>query len=94
MEAGAARRPPPRPRIPRVAHPLPRPQAEDDPPVDPAAIELAYRRERARRRARERHAQETSLARVRFWAMIGVLLAGTIVLLVLVWHEVQRLFGL
>lgn len=62
--------------------------------LDPAAIELAYRRERARRRARERRAQETSLARVRFYAVMGLLVAGAIVLLVLVWHEVQRLFGL
>lgn len=77
-----------------MAQPLPKPRAEDDISLDPSAIELAYRRERARRRARERHAQETSLARLRFWAVIGVLLAGTIVLLVLVWHEVQHLFGL
>jgi hypothetical protein len=77
-----------------VAQPLPKPRAEEDPVLDPSAVELAYRRERALRRAREHHAQERSLARVRFWAMIGVLLAGTIVLLVLIWHEVQHLFGL
>lgn len=78
-----------------MAQPLRKPHVpEEELSLDPAAIELAYRRERARRRARERHAQETSLARVRFWASIGVLLTGTIVLLVLVWHEVQHLFGL
>jgi hypothetical protein len=80
-----------------MAQPLRKPVPGDEAEelsLDPASVELAYRRERARRRARERHAQESSLARVRFLTMIGVLLAGTIVLLVLVWHEVQRLFGL
>jgi hypothetical protein len=67
---------------------------DEDVPLDPTAIERAYRRERARRRARARHEQETSLARVRFWAVMIVLLAGAIALLVLVWHEVEQLFGL
>jgi hypothetical protein len=67
---------------------------DEDVPLDPTAIERAYRRERARRRARARHEQETRLARVRFWAVMVVLLAGSIALLVLVWHEVEQLFGL
>jgi hypothetical protein len=70
------------------------PLHDEEIPLDPGAIELAYRRERARRRARERHAQETSLARARFYAVVGVLTAAAIVLLVLVWNEVGRLFGL
>jgi len=78
-----------------MAQPARRTVADDDEiPLDPTAIERAYRRERARRRARERHAQETSLARVRFLAVMVVLLAGAIALLVLVWQEVQQLFGL
>jgi hypothetical protein len=77
-----------------MAQPEPTPPADDELSLDPRAIELAYRRERARRRARARRAQETTLARARFYAVMGVLVAGAIVLLVLVWHEIQRLFGL
>ncbi len=68
--------------------------ADEDVPLDPIAVERAYRRERARRRARERRQQETTLARFRFYAVMLVLLGGAIALLVLVWHEVQHLFGL
>jgi hypothetical protein len=63
-------------------------------PLDPTAVERAYRRERARRRARERHKVEASLAHFRFYAVLLVLFAGTIGLLVLVWNEIQHLFGL
>jgi hypothetical protein len=66
----------------------------DEVPVDPTAIERRYRLERARRRARERHKQESSLARVRFYAVLVVLVAGALSLLVLTWDQVQRLFGL
>ena len=66
----------------------------DDVPLDPHAIERRYRRERARRRARVRHKQEHTLAGVRFYAVIGVLLALAISLLVLIWDEIGRLFGL
>jgi hypothetical protein len=62
--------------------------------LDPTAIERRYRLERARRRARERHKQESSLARVRFLAVLGLLVAAGIVLLVVTWDQVQRLFGL
>jgi len=81
-----------------VAAPAPRsPLAElvpDEVPVDPTAIEQRYRLERARRRARERRQQENELARVRFYAVVGVLVAAAIVLLVLTWDQVQHLFGL
>jgi hypothetical protein len=80
-----------------VAQPAPRHELDhdhDDVPLDPTAVERAYRRERARRRARERHKVESSLAQFRFYAVMLVLLAGTIALLVLVWNEVQHLFGL
>ena len=68
--------------------------AEDDVPLDPTAIERRYRLARARRRARERHKQETKLARFRFYAVMLVLGVAAIALFVLVWHEIQRLFGL
>lgn len=66
----------------------------DEVPLDPTAVERRYRLERARRRARERHKLESSLARVRFYAMLVVLVAGAIGLLLLIWDQVQRLFGL
>lgn len=78
-----------------MAQPAIRPELEDDElPLDPTAVERRYHLERARRRARERHKLETSLARTRFYAVMLVLGAGAIALLVLVWHEIQRLFGL
>jgi hypothetical protein len=80
---------------PAVAHPARRPELDDaDLPLDPTAIERRYHRERARRRARERRKLETSLARTRFYAVMLILGAGAIALLVLVWHEIQHLFGL
>jgi hypothetical protein len=80
-----------------VAEPLERtPPAEEEEnlPIDPTAVDRAYRRERARRRARTRYEQDASLARVRFYAVMGVLLAATIVFLVLVWQEIRQLFGI
>jgi hypothetical protein len=65
-----------------------------DIPLDPHAVERRYRLERARRRARVRHKQEHTLAGVRFYAVLGVLLAVALSLLVLIWDEVGRLFGL
>lgn len=67
---------------------------EDEIPLDPHAIERRYRLERARRRARVRHKQEHTLAGVRFYAVLGVLVAVALSLLVLIWDEVGRLFGL
>jgi hypothetical protein len=41
-----------------------------------------------------RHKQEHTLAGVRFYAVLGVLVAIALSLLVLIWDEVGRLFGL
>jgi hypothetical protein len=68
--------------------------ANDEIPIDPRAVELAYRRERARRRARERRKEERNLARFRFYAVMLALLAGAVALVVVIWEQVQRLFGL
>jgi hypothetical protein len=67
---------------------------EDPPPVDPAAIDRAYRFHRARRRAREDRLRERSLARMRFWVVLLALIVLTAYLSIVVWHQVQRLFGL
>jgi len=64
------------------------------PPVDPNAVRRAYRLERAKRRVRERRAQEQRLARLRFLLVLVLLTGGLVFLVSSVWNEVQRLFGL
>ena len=68
--------------------------ADESLPVDPSAIERAYRLERARRRARVERRRERRRAAVRFFLTLFVLLALTVALTVTVWRQVQRLFGL
>lgn len=67
---------------------------EDPPPVDPAAIDRAYRFHRARRRAREERVRERGLARLRFWVVLLTLLVLASYLSLVVWRQVERLFGL
>ena len=69
-------------------------QEEDDAPVDPAAIELRYRYHRARRQARVRATEENRLAKYRFYIVLAVLFALTLVFVIAGWHEIQRLFGI
>lgn len=68
--------------------------AADPPPIDPTAIDRAYRFYRAQRYARTEHRRETRHARLRFWVVVALLLLGCLVLAVTVWDEIQRLFGL
>ena len=63
-------------------------------PVDPSAVDRAYHFYRAKRHARVEHRRATRLARLRFWAVAGLLLLAVLVVGVTVWDEVQRLFGL
>jgi hypothetical protein len=69
-------------------------QEEDDAPVDPAAIELRYRYHRARRQARVRATEESRLAKYRFYIVLAVLFALTLVFVIAGWREIQRLFGI
>jgi hypothetical protein len=62
--------------------------------LDPTAVQREYRRQRAKRRAREDRARERQLAGLRFWFALTVVVAASIALIVVVWHEIQRLFGL
>jgi hypothetical protein len=82
-------------RIPRMAQTArrraPRP---DDPPIDPFAVEQAYRVHRARRRARVERRREQARARPRFLVASVVLVAIAIVLILALWHEIQHVFGL
>jgi len=71
------------------------PGRDPDPlPVDPLAVQRAYRRQRLLRRARQERIRERRLAALRFAVFLGLLLALSLVLTVTAWREVQRLFGL
>jgi hypothetical protein len=67
---------------------------EDPPPIDPAAIDRAYRFHRARRHAREERQRERGLARLRFWVVLLSLLVLTAYLSLIAWRQIERLFGL
>jgi hypothetical protein len=62
--------------------------------LDPTAIPRNYRRERIRRRAREDRARERQLARLRFWLALTTVVATSIGLAIVIWNQVERLFGL
>jgi hypothetical protein len=66
---------------------------EQNPSLDPAAIERAYLRERARRRARAQRRNESRSSNARFWVVLAVLAALTVFLALTAWHEVQTTFG-
>ena len=80
----------------RMAEPATRRAAGDDapPPYDPTAVDRAYLQERARRRARIERSLARRRASLRFWFVLLVLLAVTVVLVVTIWREIERLFGL
>jgi len=67
---------------------------DDNPSLDPLAIERNYRRERARRRARieRRHAARRS--DVRFYVTLLALAFLTAFVMLAAWHEVETLFGI
>jgi len=66
----------------------------DAPPLDPGAIDRAYRHHRARRYARIERRRATRRAGARFWLVLLVLVAVTVAIAVFVAHDVQRLFGI
>jgi hypothetical protein len=66
----------------------------DAPPVDPHAVDRAYRFYRAQRHAKVEHRRETRMARVRYWAILGLLLLACAVVAVTVWSEIARIFGI
>ena len=77
-----------------MAQPARRSPAPEAPPVDPHAVDLAYRRERARRRARIERDRAKTRATLRFWLVILVFLTALLTLTGVVWQEIQSLFGL
>jgi hypothetical protein len=70
------------------------PTAEDAPPIDPGAVDSAYRYHQARRRARVERRRHQRRAGMRFWLGVLVLVAASVALALLLWQEVERLFGL
>ena len=66
----------------------------DGPPLDPGAVDRAYWHHRARRHARVEHRRATRRAGARFWLVLLVLVAVTVVIVVFIAQEVQRLFGI
>ncbi len=81
--------------LPRMADPAKRLVATpEDPPVDPTAIDRAYRAHRARRRAKLERRREQARARLRFLVATIVLAACALALLLVLWHEIQHVFGL
>jgi hypothetical protein len=64
------------------------------PPLDPTAINRAYRFYRAKRHAKFEHRRASRMADLRFWAFLGLLVLACLVLAVTVWDEISRLFGL
>lgn len=78
-----------------MAEPARRPHVVDDPPTyDPAAVDRAYRVHRARRRAREERVRQRGLASLRFWAVLLTLVVLSAYLAVVVWRQIEQLFGL
>ena len=76
-------------------HPVARPAHRmDDVPEQPTPVELRYLYHRSQRAARVRAAEESRLARYRFYVMMVVLLVLAGVFVVVAWHEIQHLFGL
>jgi hypothetical protein len=65
----------------------------DEPSLDPAAIERAYRRERARRRARFARDDAARSSNARYWLVVAVLMVLTIVFALTALHQVQTTFG-
>lgn len=62
--------------------------------LDPTAVQRNYRRQRVKRRVREDRAREKNLARLRFWLALTAVVATSIGLTLVIWNQIQRLFGL
>jgi hypothetical protein len=68
--------------------------SDDVPVVDHEAVRDTVRLHRARRKARIEHRKRTRRAGVRFWLVLLILLVASVALSIIIWNEIQRLFGL
>jgi hypothetical protein len=67
---------------------------EDEPPLDPDAVERAYRHHRARRAAKQKRHRERRWAGVRFWLVLVLVVVVTGVIAARTLGEIERVFGL
>jgi hypothetical protein len=80
---------------PARTRPAPAELEKEEPPArEPGAVDRAYRVHRARRRARVERQRAVKRAGARFWFVLAGLILASLVLLVTIWSEVERLFGL
>lgn len=77
-----------------VAEPVPTTTREEAPPLDPEAVERAYRFHRAKRAAREHYSRERRWASFRFWIGLVLVLAAGALLAARTLGEIERVFGL
>ena len=70
------------------------PSEEEAPPLDPDAVERAYRFHRARRAARRQWHREKRWAGVRFWLVLALALTAVVLLAARTLGEIERVFGL
>jgi anti-sigma-K factor RskA len=81
--------------VARLAHKTaPVAAPKEEPPIDPEAVERAYRIHRARRAAKAKRHRERRWAGVRFWFVLAVTLAVAAVLAARTLGEIERVFGL
>jgi hypothetical protein len=77
-----------------VAEPARTEPLEEELPLDPDAVERAYRFHRAQRRARIERSRRRKEAGLRFVVVFTLLLALSVAIAITIWREVQRLFGI
>jgi hypothetical protein len=68
-------------------------ERDQAPPIDPDAVDDAYRRAQAVRRARIEHRRRAKHAGVRFWTSLCLLIALTAAIAYGVWRVLQQLLG-
>jgi hypothetical protein len=73
---------------------LPERERVEEELLDPAAVQRNYRRQRIKRRHREDRAREKNLARLRFWLALTAVVATSVGLAIVIWNQIQTLFGL
>jgi hypothetical protein len=78
-----------------MAQPARRPDVEDEVlQLDPVAVQRAYQLHRAKRRAHRLHERESKRAHLRFWLVLFGLVALSVYLGIVIWHQIERTFGL
>ncbi len=67
---------------------------DEVPVLDPKVVARNYRMARLKRRHRLERTMRSRHAGVRFWAIIALLLALSVYFGVIVWNQVEHVFGL